>query len=155
MRLKFRYKLTYEQADKLIEKYYDGCTTVEEEKRLHGFLSQVNLPAKYESEQTIFAYFNERKNIKSFQIHGYLRWTAVVAILFIGAFSFQVFTSNNKQNYAYINGEKISDIKVIKTHALASLSDLTNSKNEMEESFKNLNNNNIIEQQLEVFSEIK
>lgn len=155
MRLKFRYKLTYEQADKLIKKYYEGCTTVEEEKRLHGFLSKANLPAKYKSEQTIFGYFNERKNIKSFQIPGYLRWTAVIAILFIGAFSFQVFTSNNKQNYAYINGEKISDIKVIKTHALASLSDLTNSKNEMEESIKNLNNNNIIEQQLEVFSEIK
>lgn len=155
MKVKFRYKLTFEQADKLIEKYYDGRTTVEEEKRLHGFLTQANLPAKYNSEQTIFGYFNEQKNNKRFQIPTYLRWTAVIAILFIGAFSFQVFTSNNKQNYAFINGEKISDIKLIKNHALASLSEMTNSKNEIEASINNLNNNNIVKQQLQVFSEIK
>ena len=39
MMIRFKNKADFEAIDRLIEKYYEGMTTVDEEKRLHAFLS--------------------------------------------------------------------------------------------------------------------
>ena len=82
----------------------------------------------------------------------YMRWTAVAAIVLLVAVGPQIFVSANQSSYAYIDGKKVSDILQIKTQALASLVDIASSKDEVSESFKNINDNELIERQLDVFS---
>ena len=43
MKLNRKHKITTVEADSLIEKYYEGFTTVEEEKHLQKFLFQKNI----------------------------------------------------------------------------------------------------------------
>ena len=152
MRLKFRHKITFEQADKLIEKYYDGYTTVEEEKLLQDFLTQTNLSAKYKPEQAIFGYFETKKQKPAFNIRPYIRWTGAAVAILVLAVGIQTFAWKNSASYAYVDGVKITNKNEIKTQALASLSNVSADNNEVEQSIENLNDNGIMQQQLDVFS---
>ena len=152
MKLKFKHKITFEQADELIEKYYDGLTTVEEEKLLQNFLSQANLPAKYKPEQAIFGYFETKKQKPVFNIRPYIRWVGAAAAVLVLAVGIQTFTWKNSTSYAYVDGVKITNKNEIKTQALASLSNVSADNNEVEQSIENLNDNGIMQQQLDVFS---
>ena len=60
MRLKLKKTITAQEADALINKYYDGATTNTEEERLRRFLRQEGLPSKYRAEQAIFGYFEQQ-----------------------------------------------------------------------------------------------
>jgi len=152
MRFKMKYKLNYAEADRLIEKYYDGLTTGAEEKQLQKFLMQSNLPGRFKPEQAIFGYFEHKKAKTHVSILSYMRWTAVAAIVLLVAVGTQIFVSANQSNYAYIDGIKVSDMRQIKTQALASLVDISSSKDEVKESFKSINDTELIKQQLDVFS---
>ena len=55
IRLK-KHILTNEQADLLIERYYEGLTTGQEENQLRAFLSRTDLPEIYRAEQAMFGY---------------------------------------------------------------------------------------------------
>lgn len=154
MRFKLNYKMTFEQADKLIEKYYDGLSTVEEEKLLRKFLSQPKLPAKYKPEQDIFGYFELKKQKTTFKIQPYIRWVSTVAAVLVLAFGIQIFILQSSGNYAYIDGVKITNNDEIRTRALASLSNVSADNNEIEQSFKNLNGSDLMQKQLDVFSEL-
>ena len=152
MKLTFKHKITFKQADKLIEKYYDGFTTVEEEKLLQDFLTQANLPAKYKPEQAIFGYFETKKQKPVYKIRPYIRWVGAAAAMLVLAVGIQTFTWKNSASYAYVDGVKITNKNEIKTQALASLSNVSADNNEVEQSIENLNDNGIMQQQLDVFS---
>ena len=152
MRIKMKYKVSYAEADRLIEKYYDGLTTGAEEKQLQKFLMQSNLPGRFKPEQAIFGYFEHKKAKTHVSILSYMRWTAVAAIVLLVAVGTQIFVSANQSNYAYIDGIKVSDMRQIKTQALASLVDISSSKDEVKESFKSINDTELIKQQLDLFS---
>lgn len=152
MKLTFKHKITFEQADKLIERYYDGFTTVEEEKLLHRFLSQVNLPAKYKTEQAIFGYFETQMQKPVFSVRPYIQWAGAAAAVLVFAVGIQTFMHRDTINYAYVNGVRITNKNEIKTQALASLYNVSAENNEVEQSIENLNDNGIIQQQLDVFS---
>lgn len=47
---------------KLIEKFYDGKTSLEEEVRLRGLLKTVEGLSEFENEQDLFTSFEQRKN---------------------------------------------------------------------------------------------
>ncbi|HLP05024.1 MAG TPA: hypothetical protein VK152_06320 [Paludibacter sp.] len=152
MKLKTKHKITFEQADALIEKYYDGFTTVGEEKLLQDFLTQAGLPAKYKPEQAIFGYFETKKQKPAFNIRPYIRWAGAAAILVL-AIGIQTFNWKNIDSYAYIDGVKTTNKNEIQTQALASLSNVSADNNEVEQSLENLNDNEVM-QQLDVFSEL-
>ncbi|MDP4239708.1 MAG: hypothetical protein Q8904_09615 [Bacteroidota bacterium] len=152
MRIKMKYKLSPAEADRLIERYYEGLTTGEEEKQLQTFLSQAGLPERYKPEQAIFGYFNHKKQKAVFKIAPYIRWASVAAVVVLVLFSVQVFLTEKKANFAYIDGNRITNVQKIKSQALASLSDVSSSRDEVEEGLKNINDNGLIEQQLDVFS---
>lgn len=86
------------KIEKLIEKYIEAKTTLEEEKLLKEYFLNNNVPAHLESYKSIFTYFknsslehfdksitlpNEKNN------RSYLKWLSVAAMLifFIGIFS--------------------------------------------------------------------
>lgn len=152
MIIKMKYRLSVSEADRLIEKYYDGLTTGAEEKQLKEFLMQPGLPEQYTPEQAIFGYFDHKKEKKHVNLRSSLRWAAVAAVIVLGVYGTQLFISTDQSNYAYIDGRKVSDIKEIKSQALASLDDISSSKDEVQESLKNINDNELVEQQLDVFS---
>ena len=152
MKLKIKHKITCEQADKLIEKYYDGFTTVDEEKLLQGFLSQSGLPAKYKPEQAIFGYFDTKKQKPAFSIRPYIRWAGAAAAVLVLAVGIQTFVQQDTASYAYVDGVKITNKNQIKTQALASLSNVSADNNEVEQSLESLNDNGIMQQQLDVFA---
>jgi hypothetical protein len=52
-----------EELKRLIEKYYNGETTVEDEHALRDFLSKNNVPDGYEAEKEIFSYYDSSQEI--------------------------------------------------------------------------------------------
>ncbi len=152
MKISIKHRISYGEADRLIERYYDGLTTVEEEKRLQRFLAQSGLPERYQPEQAIFGYFEKKKRKPVFRIQPYIRWASAAAAVVVVAFSVQRFTAGKSSDYAYVNGVKITNINEVKSQALASISDVTTDNNEVEKSFGNLNDNELMQQQLDVFS---
>jgi len=152
MRIKMNYRLNYLEADKLIEKYYDGLTTFAEERQLQRFLEQADLPEKYQVERDIFGFYEHKKVRKQVTLRPYLRWVAVAAVVLMVVAGPQLFIPAHSSDYAYIDGRKISDIREVRSQALVSLEDISATKDEVQESFKNINDTRLMEQQLEVFS---
>jgi hypothetical protein len=52
-----------EELKRLIEKYYNGESTEEEERTLKDYFRQNNLPEGYEAEKLIFSYYNESAEV--------------------------------------------------------------------------------------------
>lgn len=152
MMIRFKNKADFEAIDRLIEKYYEGMTTVDEEKRLHAFLSRTDLPEKYAPEQAMFGYFNSRKPKKYVRLPQYIRWATGAAAVVAMVVSVQIFSNETPANYAYVNGQKITDINRIKTEAIASLHGVSSGEQYVEEGISSLNNSQMIEEQLDVFS---
>ncbi len=152
MKIMMKHKLNFDEADKLIGMYYEGLTTVDEERKLNKFLSQSNLPEKYKPEQAIMGYFVQKKQKVVFHFQPTLRWAGVAAVILFSAFGINRYLNENQTNFAYIDGKKITNVQEIKSRALATLSDISSKNNEVEEGIKNINNRELIEQQLEVFS---
>ena len=80
MKLIRRNIITVDEAEKLMEKYYEGSTTVAEENQLRTFLAQSNVPPQFEAEKTIFGYYESKKDRKNFRLQPYLRWAAAAVI---------------------------------------------------------------------------
>lgn len=152
MKFKIKYKLSFSDADRLIEKYYEGLTTVEEERKLREFLSQSNLPEHYKPEQAIFGYFDHKKQKAPIRFLPIIRWSGAAAVILFTVFSINRYVNENQTNYAFIDGKKITNVQEIKSRALASLSDISSKNNEVEDGLKNMNNKELIEEQLDIFS---
>jgi len=150
--MKIKHKINFSDADQLIERYYEGLTSIDEEKQLQKFLSKPNLPERFETEKAIFGYFDNKKQKKHFNILPYIRWASVAVIIGFVMVGVQMLTAENRTDYAYIDGVKITNVREVKSQALASLSDISSKNNEVEDGLKNLNDKNLIEQQLDVFS---
>jgi hypothetical protein len=154
MRFFITKKTSFAEADKLIERYYDGLTTVEEEQKLHKFLMQTDLPEKYRAEQAMFGYLKANKKPTKFLFPVYLQRVAVVALILTSAFTIQTLVVGQNTAYAIVNGKKITNKADIETIAMNSLREITSTNNEVEEGLNAINNTKIVEQQLEVFYSI-
>ena len=152
MKIKRTDKMTFDQADQLIEKYYEGITSVEEEKELHAFLKNPDLPEKYHPEQAIFGYFKSGQEKPRFNLNVYLRWSGVAAVLLSGVFAIQLFLNTGEMSYAYIDGEKTTNLHEIKLHAMASLGNLPSGQSIVKENLQQVSSKDLIQEQLNVFS---
>lgn len=155
MKWKRTNKISFEEADALIEKYYEGFTSVEEENRLQAFLSQRGLPEKYSAEQAIFGYFDTKKKKPVFEIKPVMKWANGIAAVMVIALGLQFYSlAGTSSSYAYINGLKITDTAKVKQQAINSLSELSAENDEVDRSLENIydNNKNLVKQQLDVFS---
>ena len=149
MIIRMKHKMSFAEADRLIERYYDGLTTGAEEKRLAEFLSQTNLPERYEPERAIFGYYKQKKRKSHFVFPSYARWARVAAAMVLVIFAVQISVTRTNRDYAYVNGEKITDIQQIKFYVAASLKDI--SVDVVDESV-NLSAKELMKQQLGAFS---
>lgn len=66
MKITKRNNISLQEAEKLIERYYEGETSVAEENLLCEYLSGKNVPARFEAEKAILGYFASEKRRKAF-----------------------------------------------------------------------------------------
>jgi hypothetical protein len=177
--------ITIPQAEVLLAKYYDGETSAEEERLLHDFLSQEGLPAYFDADKAIFGFFaSEKKKLNQEKasiskwspfppsdkvqeqdpmppqkwertIAPFIRWSAIAAVFLAGIFILNTLVNAQNQNYTYIDGVKYTDIKFVKAQALASISQISSEPNEVETTVRSLNDNDLIKEQLQLFSHLK
>jgi len=150
MNYKIKYKLTADQADKLIEKYYEGFTSVEEERQLKAFLAQADLPERFKAEQAIFGYFETKQSKPSFSIRPYLRWAGVAVIIFVIGLGAQIFKQQNLSDYAYVNGVKITDKQTVRCVAEKTMKEISK---DTDGKSQKLDAKEMMRQQLSTFSE--
>jgi len=139
--------VTIQEAVILLDKYYEGLTSGEEEKLLHTFLSQKRLPEQFNADKAILNYFASQKKKSKVQIVPLLRWTSIAASVIIGLLAVNFWVSGKSGSYAYIDGKKITNMEQIKEQAFASMRSWNNSDNNL-----NLNTEELINQQLQLFT---
>jgi len=138
--------ITVQKARLLLDKYYEGFTSVEEEKLLYIFLSQKNLPEQFEADKAILSYFSSHKKKNKTRVVPLLRWTSIAASVTIGIILTCFLTFGTTNSYAYVDGKKITDIEQVKEQAFASILSWNNSNDNT-----NLDMDELIIQQLQLF----
>ncbi len=154
--------MTDKETKTLVDKYYEGLTSRKEEIQIAKYLRNNPTMEGFEAERAIFAYFETKKpkqqTIALFGKTNYLRAIAAVFILPLLSITiylaYQINTSKT-DSYAYINGRTITDEKqllMLVQNNLDKFSDNVDIESQELEPF--INANNIIEQQLTLFSEM-
>lgn len=157
--------LTIKEAETLLEKYYDGETTNDEQKLLQDFLMQVNLPERFTTERALFGYFaNEKQQLTStvavpsnfwLRLNPMLRWTLAAAILIGGVFILDNRIQAQNRNVAYVDGIRCTDSKKVTALAIESIHQIDLGVDEVAGTVDKMNDKNLIESQLQLFPELK
>lgn len=151
-----RKMITIKDADLLIEKYYEGLTTLAEEKQLHDFLLQKNLPARFDTEKAVFGFFAGQKAKSKGKKIQMLRWASVAAVFITMFFSTGYLFSQNDKDYVCIDGKRYTDLSIVKSIALESINDLAGTNDEVKTSAGLLQDNqDLIQQQLSLFDNLQ
>ncbi|GHT61675.1 hypothetical protein AGMMS50239_13100 [Bacteroidia bacterium] len=122
----------------LIEKYFEGLTSLDEEQKLRDYFQQENVLPEWEVYKSMFQYFTLERDEKKQAFSSprprtkriLLRWGSTAAaaclLLFI---SLRLFLNAggtlSKTSQAYIDGKKYTDIELIRTETLKSLENLS------------------------------
>ena len=143
-----RKQITIQEAEVLLDRYYEGFTSGKEEKLVYAFLSQKNLPEQFEADRALLQYFDSRKKKSKVLIVPLLRRaSAVAASLIIGITVVHFLVSGKPHSYAYIDGKKVTNIEQVKEQAVASLQTWNNSDRDTD-----LDMDELINQQLQLFA---
>ena len=121
MRLKLKKTITAQEADTLINKYYDGATTNTEEERLRRFLRQDGLPSKYRAEG------------RPVLLVTFCRAAAMLAVVALAGAALYKFAKPDYKAVAYVDGRQITDKKTVKTLAENTLDNVLAADNTIEE----------------------
>ena len=137
--------------DNLLNKYFEGETTLEDEQTLRSYFNENNLPEHLKELAPMFIYIEDervalevlkgvsdaspaltviekRKTIFSKSL--YIRAVAaacIIAVFFL--FSPGKSNSNGSDSYAWINGKRITDKEEIKMFAEKSLENVSSNEN--------------------------
>lgn len=149
--IRFKNKADFEAIDRLIRKYYEGMTTVDEEKRLQAFVTHW-FATEICSLNRLCLDISTRVSQKHVRFPQYIRWATGVAAVVAMVVSVQIFSNTTPPNYAYVDGQKITDINRIKTEAIASLHGVSSGEQYVEEGISKWMILWMIEEQLDVFS---
>ena len=156
MKLLKRNIITIQEAEKLIEKYYEGETSVAEEKQIREFLSGKNVPAQFEAEKAIFGYFESEKTKKTVRfIPNFLKWSAVASVAVVIFIAVLLTNQPVSASYAYVDGAKITDKTIIRSLAQNTVSQLATANVELEAGLENIQPSEVIEGQLDAFAGIE
>ena len=140
--------ITIQEAEVLLDRYYEGLTSGEEEQLLCAFLSQKKLPEQFQADKAILNYFDSQKKKSKIRVIPLLfRVGSIAASVLIGIMIVHLLLPVTSGSYAYVDGKKITNMEQVKEQAFASILSLNNSDTDM-----NLNTNEIINQQLQLFA---
>lgn len=159
MKKEMKNKMTFNEADKLIERYYEGETSVAEERLLSAFLSQGNLPQIYDADKAIIGFLKPQQVIEQkprFTMRHYMSWASVAAVLVLGVtITVQLMVSDVHMSYAYIDGQKVTDLSEVKLHAMASIDNLPSTHDIVDENLHTVSSRELVQQQLDLFADFE
>lgn len=111
--------------DNLLEKYFNGVSSTEEEKKLKSYFNETGILPEHEIYKPLFAVFDSERQIKapgiallekktkrlSFTRHTiiWIAGSAAVAILAITLSTFNPLQDQNREYVVIVNGKKISN----------------------------------------------
>ncbi|MDR0427088.1 MAG: hypothetical protein LBH12_00635 [Dysgonamonadaceae bacterium] len=131
--------LKNKDIQQLIENYFEGKTSLQEEQFLRNYFRQESTDVEFESYRPIFQYFNEERTLWKHkeQSDSFVRKKSDKRLWYIFALSaaaclFFLFNLSNimeskkspETTIAYIDGEKYTNILFIQTEILSVLDDL-------------------------------
>lgn len=146
-------RVTEEDIDRLLERYYEGLTSVKEETLLQAWFSQPDVPTRFDADKAMFGYFARQKNrpAKKANVLRFAAWSSVAAAVL----AFLLMTSNgiNRENndYVFIQGKKYTNLTLAKKEAQTILSLLSEQQDEVSKSSSLLNEGDkVIQEQLDL-----
>lgn len=161
-------QIPQKEADRLLEKYYDGLTTTAEERLLQQFLLQDNLPTRYDPDKAILGYFAANKThttersttpTATLPLRQRKRWlyplligSGAVAAMLTFLFTFNYLTHPSTDNYAYVHGEKVTDAALLAATMQSSIDILGSSSEDVDASVALLDTErDLLNEQLQLF----
>lgn len=124
--------------DKLLEKYFEGETSLGEEQILRNYFLQTKIEDRHKAYKPIFNFFSEEKKevvVPKKKINSsFFRWMGVAAsILLIAGIWSLFYTPNGKEtkSLVYVDGKEITDIRSINTEVLNSIDNITDINEEV------------------------
>ncbi|MDR1200989.1 MAG: hypothetical protein LBL58_05070 [Tannerellaceae bacterium] len=122
--------------DELLNKYFEGETSEEEERRLRAFFASDKVPRRLAVYKPMFAYFDEeirkrrgkpernRPAIRRGILYGISAAACLVLLLGIKPFFFPPDPCLCSENYVVINGRCYTDIQKVKEFAFDALQEV-------------------------------
>lgn len=115
--------------DKLLEKYFEGETSLEEEKILRQYFRQPDIDERHKIYAPMLNFFSEERKevaiIKKRKKIPFYVWTSIAASILL-VLCVKLFVDvPNTGSLVYINGKKITDINTINSEALISLENIS------------------------------
>ncbi len=138
----------------LVNKYFEGETSVEEEKILRQYFTAENLPHNLQQLAPIFRYMDNEAtalsvlqeihretrdlSTKSNRVHRIIAIiTSVAASLLIGILLLKMPTQKN-QNYTWVNGKRITNSEAIRQYAQESFEKVQSEDDFIENQLSNM-----------------
>jgi hypothetical protein len=125
-------KIKKRNIDLLIEKYFDGSTSLEEERLMVKYFQKRNVPKHLEIYRPIFMFFLSEAKRKHHIKHLFMsmrnKSIAVAAACLIMFFGVKMFLNTHtvfETSIAYIDGKKYTDKNVISSEVIKSLNNLS------------------------------
>lgn len=124
--------MALDRIEKLIEKYFEGETSIAEEKELKNYFSSQNVAQHLEQYKPVFGYFSQAKQeqftaaipLKSKRKQKRLAWlsvaASVVVMLGVGLFAYQNTSETAQKNLGVIDDPEIAFKETQKALALIS-----------------------------------
>lgn len=120
-----------EDIDKLLDKYFEGETSLQEEKVLRSYFLGTKIEERHKVFKPMFNFFSEEKNETSTQKrHTYpvRMWIGIAAsiLLLAGIWSlFSLPVEKENKSLVYVNGKEITDAKIINAQILNSIENIS------------------------------
>ena len=128
--------MVLDRIEKLIEKYFEGETSIAEENELKIYFSSTDVAQHLKQYQTIFGYFSQAKEQQFTQEipletkkRNIVMWLSVAAsvVVMLGVGTFMYFESNKSQQFASCSPEDNPELALQQTQkALALVSEHLN-----------------------------
>ncbi len=131
--------------DKILERYFEGETSLEEEKLLREYFSQADIPEQYKEYIPIFRYFTsergepdgknrvqqsavretEQAQKRKLPLYTWIGIAASIVLLISLKIGYDHRQDSVTRSLVYINGQKSTDIQVINREALISIENIS------------------------------
>ena len=120
--------------DKILEKYFEGKTSLEEENLLRNYFHQRDIAERHKAYAPMFNFFSEERQEvatgKRERRTSLYTWMAIAAsiVLLIGVrtFYYEPMENGNTKSIVYIDGKKVTDINTINNEVLNSIENISN-----------------------------
>lgn len=132
------------KIEELVDRYFEGETSCEEERELRRFFNNERVPEHLEAYRPLFAYieqeakaYREERNhtakatSRFRRINYIISGVAAVVLLLIGIAGINKYLHDTPVNYVIIDGKQYTDDNIVREQALAAFRDIRTTEDEV------------------------